>query len=341
MNRHAATTLTLPLADDLHVHLRQDDIASRVAPLVRSGGVGRCLVMPNTRPPIGSAGQALRYREELLAAEPQVEFLMSLFLGPDLTPDEVVRAADAGVCGVKCYPQGVTTHSEDGVSDLSRHDDIFAAMETAEMVLQLHGEMPSCPEKNICVMNAEEAFLPELERIHRKFPHLRVVMEHVSTRAAADLVGRLGDTVAATITPQHLELTVDDWAGKPHNFCKPVAKYPDDRAALRAAVREGNPKFFLGSDSAPHPRAAKEAAQAASGVFSSPLLLAYLADTFDRLGCLDRLRDFTSGFGSRFYGLAAAKGTVTLERRPQRVPDAYGDIVPFRAGEALEWSIAP
>jgi dihydroorotase len=172
-----------------------------------------------------------------------------------------------------------------------------------------------------------------------RFPNLRVVLEHVTTAGAVDFVANAGDRVAATITAHHLELTVDDWAGRNHNFCKPVAKYPRDRAALRRVVREGHPRFFLGSDSAPHPRSAKEAAAACAGVFTSPLLLPYLADAFERIDCLDRLTDFVSRFGRRFYGLSPAESEITLERRRRAVPATYGDVVPFRAGETLEWSI--
>jgi dihydroorotase len=179
-----------------------------------------------------------------------------------------------------------------------------------------------------------------VERLHAAFPRLKIVLEHVSTAAAVALVRRLGPMVAATITPQHLCLTVDDWAGRNHHFCKPVAKYPADRDALCAVVGEGHVRFFLGSDSAPHPRGAKECAQAHAGVFSSPLLLPYLADRFDEIGCLDRLPDFAARFGREFYGLPALDATVTLVRRPLCVPQDYGDIVPLHSGRMLRWQMA-
>jgi dihydroorotase len=331
--------LTLPLADDLHVHLRQDAMLRHVTPLVRAGGVGRCVVMPNTHPPVAVTTDAVRYRDELRAVEPRVEYLMTLYLTAALDPDEVKRAADAGITGVKCYPQGVTTGSDAGVEDLGAYDETFAAMAEAGLVLMLHGEMPSDASADICVLNAEPRFLPEVERIHREFPTLRVVLEHVTTADAVECVEGMGDTAGATITAHHLELTADDWAGRSHNFCKPVAKYPHDREALRRVVRDGHPRFFLGSDSAPHPKTAKECAEACAGVFTSPLLLPYLADSFDRMGCLDRLPGFVAENGRRFYDLPAAKETVTLERTSQAVPEAYGDVVPFRAGETLGWSI--
>lgn len=331
--------MQLPLLDDLHVHLRQGVMLRKVVPLTRAGGVGRCLVMPNTDPPVTTIESAMRYKRELEACNTDMDFLMTLYLCPDLRPEDMVAAKAAGVVGVKCYPQGVTTNSDWGVADLRVYDPLFAAMEKAGLLLLLHGEVPSQPEADICVLNAEERFLPEVERIHKQFPMLRIVLEHVTTREAVECVKGLGDTVGATITAHHLELTVDDWAGRNHNFCKPVAKYPHDREALRGIVADGHPRFFLGSDSAPHPRSAKEGACGCAGVFTAPLLLPYLADSFERLGFLDRLHDFACVFGHTFYGLPAPKGSVTLEKAEQMVPSEYGGVVPFRAGETLRWRI--
>ncbi|MCE9616288.1 MAG: dihydroorotase [Lentisphaerae bacterium] len=334
------TSLTLPLADDLHVHLRQGDVLRTVVPLLRAGGAGRVLVMPNTTPPVTSAGQAVAYRAELRAVAPDVDFLMTLYFTPALTPDEVRRAAAAGVVGIKVYPHGVTTNSASGVEDLLAFGPVLAAMEAADLVLELHGELPAHAGSDVCVLDAEERFLPTLRSLHDRYPRLRIVLEHVTTARAVDAVKSLGATVAATITAHHLDLMIDDWAGKNHNFCKPVAKYPSDRAALRAVVGEGHPRFFLGSDSAPHPRTAKECASACAGVFTSPLLLAYLADTFEGLGALDRLPAFASEFGCRFYRLPPARETIRLVREPQVVPPAYGGVVPYRAGATLNWRIA-
>ncbi|MDA0989606.1 MAG: dihydroorotase, partial [Verrucomicrobia bacterium] len=292
--------LTLPRADDLHVHLRQGAMMQLVVPLLRQGGIGRCLVMPNTKPPVDSVDAALRYRDELVAIEPAVDYLMTLYLTAALTPGDIKRAAAEGITGVKLYPRGVTTNSADGADDVGALDPVFGAMETADLVLEIHGEVPSLVGTDICVLNAEARFMPELKRIHHQFPGLRIVLEHVTSAAGVDAVIAAGDTVAATITAHHLDLMVDDWAGRNHNFCKPVAKTPLDREALRRVVCEGNPKFFLGSDSAPHPRDAKECAEACAGVFTSPFLMAYLADTFERLDALDRLADFSSTFGRTF-----------------------------------------
>ncbi len=339
LTRHAET-VTIPTADDFHVHLRQADMLRRVVPLVRAGGAGRCVVMPNTTPPVTVTEEALRYRDTLGALAPDTDFLMTLYLQPSLTPAAVRRAAAAGIFGVKCYPRGVTTNAERGIEDLDACAAVFAAMEEVGVALLLHGETPSDPDRDICILNAESTFLPELERLHARFPGLRIVLEHVTTAEAVACVKSLGDTVAATVTVHHLDLTVDDWAGRNHHFCKPVAKYPHDRDALRAVVREGHPRFFLGSDSAPHPRSAKEAACGCAGVFTSPLLLPYLADCLERIGALDRLHDFCCTFGHRFHGLPPPAGSVTLERVEQTVPAAFGDVIPFRAGQTLAWRLA-
>lgn len=329
----------MPLADDFHVHLRQGDVMEQVAPLVRDGGTGRCLVMPNTSPPVQTTTEALRYRDELTAACADVVYLPVLFLSGNLTSEEINTAADAGIVGVKCFPRGVT-NSEGGVSGLEGLDSILSAMQERGLVLEIHGELPRASGSNVTVMNAEQLFLETLLRIHERFPGLRIVLEHVSSADAVSCIKSLGENVAATVTPHHLELIVDDWAGRNHNLCKPVAKLPGDREAIREVVKAGHPRFFLGSDSAPHSRDAKECSVARPGIFTTPLLLPYLADCFDRIGCLDRLPYFASKFGREFYGLEPIEGTVTLEKSDQVVPDAYGSIVPFRSGETLHWRIA-
>jgi dihydroorotase len=331
--------MQIGLASDFHVHLRQGEMLAAVAPLVPGGGVGRCLVMPNTRPPLVGAADVVRYREALSAAMPGVDLLFSLYLSAGMTPQGLADAAAAGAVAVKCYPRGVTTNSAGGVEDLAGYADVFAAMESLGMVLQFHGEMPSSAGPDICVMNAEQRFLPELERIHAQFPRLKIVLEHVTSRAAVECVRGLGEQVAATVTVHHLDLTVDDWAINHHNYCKPPAKTPDDREALREVVCSGDPRFFFGSDSAPHPVAAKQTRGAAAGVFTSPYIMAYLADAFDRFGCLDKLAAFTSTNGCAFYGVAPVEGECTLTREPWKVPDEVAGVVPFRAGSTLQWRV--
>lgn len=331
--------IEMPVADDLHVHLRQDDLMHTVVPLINKGGVGRVLVMPNLKPVLKTTEQALNYKQQLLSIDGQIEYLMTLYLNSELTIAEIQKAAEAKIIGIKSYPRGVTTYSENGIENYENYYEIFAEMEKLGLILNLHGEVPSNAAKNICILNAEEKFLEHLEKIHKNFPKLKIVLEHITTAAAVTKVKELGSTVAATITPQHLDLTVDDWAGKNHNYCKPVAKYPSDREALRQVVQEGHPKFFLGSDSAPHLRSDKETACACAGIFSAPLLLPYLADTFEKLNCLAKLKDFCSTFGREFYNLPPLNRKITLKKLKQKVPAEYNHVVPYRAEEELNWSI--
>eukprot|EP00127_Corallochytrium_limacisporum_P006732 Clim_evm2s235 gene=Clim_evmTU2s235 len=337
--------LTIPTPSDFHTHLRQGDLTELVVPMLARSGMGRVQVMPNLKPPITSVAACVNYRNQLKAIDSNVEYIMSLYLGPELSPEVIKDAADKGIKCVKSYPRGVTTGSEQGIEDYKTYYPVFKAMEECNMILNLHGEIPTDADQDICVLSAEAAFLPHLEQLHRDFPNLKMVLEHATTADSVECVKRLGPNVACTITAHHLDLFIDMWAGRNHNFCKPVAKHPHDRKALQEAVKSGNPKFFLGSDSAPHPKSDKEAKIACAGVFTTPHLLCYLADTFERLGCLDKLQDFTSTFGSTFYDVKPLEGTVTLVRQPCRVPEEYpygngGDaVVPYRAGETLNWSV--
>jgi dihydroorotase len=331
--------ITLTVADDLHVHLRQDNLMQLVVPSIRQGGVGRVLVMPNLKPPIQTVAEAIDYKKQLQGLDPQVQYLMTLYLNQSLTVDEVKKAAEAGIVGIKSYPRGVTTNSESGIENYETYYPVFAAMQDLGLVLNLHGEVPSNHAHDVCILNAEEKFLVHLRKIHRDFPKLKIVLEHVTTEAAVQEVKALGKTVGATITAHHLDLTVDDWAGKNHNYCKPVAKYPHDRQALRKVIQEGHQKFFLGSDSAPHTKNTKETACACAGVYTQPLLLPYLATTFESLDCLEKLENFCSLFGRQFYGLQALEQKVILRRIKTKVPAQYGPVVPYRAQEELSWVI--
>ncbi|KAI9477460.1 dihydroorotase [Coemansia sp. RSA 1821] len=349
-------TITLPWASDFHCHLRQGTMMETVTPMVEQGGVRTVLAMPNLTPPLTKTQMALDYGKQLQKLAPNVHFILTLYLNPDLTPEEIAKAAASGITAVKVYPSGVTTNSDWGVLDLKQYYPTFAAMQEHNMVLCLHGECPSDSEKGICILNAEERFLATLQELHREFPKLRIVLEHATTKAAVDCVKSLGDTVACTITAHHLHITVDDWAGQPHHFCKPVAKYPTDRDALREIAVSGHPRFFLGSDSAPHPRKAKQGEKPAAGVFTTPLLIPLMATLFDKLGCLDKLEGFVSTNGRNFYQLPPATtsdGSITLTRTAGlQVPDTYvvqgsaanadgepDTIVPFMAGAQLAWSI--
>ncbi|CAD7957510.1 unnamed protein product [Amoebophrya sp. A25] len=338
--------LTLPLADDWHMHLRQGDMARVVVPLVRRAGVQRGIVMPNTIPAVTTTAMALDYRAELCELDDLVDYKMLLYLSPDLTPDDLQKGKDSGlVTGVKSYPRGVTTNSDAGVESYEQYYPQFRKMEELGLVLHLHGEVPG-----ECVMEAEGKFIGELEKLARDFPGLKIVMEHVSTKAAVEAVLRLGPNVAASVTAHHLDITIDQVVGCCHYFCKPVPKLPSDRNALRQVVFSGHPKFFFGSDSAPHPRSKKEGGVAAAGVYTGAAVIQYLAHIFGEARQLHRLPDFVGTFGATFLGhpLNLMTGPrMRIFKKVCLVPDTHGEeilgkenaVVPFRAGQVLDYQI--
>ncbi|KAF1832381.1 Dihydroorotase [Decorospora gaudefroyi] len=363
------TEIELPAAFDAHVHLRDGDMAELVARTIRMGGVNQVYVMPNLVPPITSVQQCLAYRARLQAIEPKVEYIMSLYLHEDITPEVIREAKQAGIMGVKSYPAGVTTNSSSGVIDYETFYPVFSEMEKQDMVLNLHGEVPSTPRHAhtsttttengsgaaITILNAEHAFIPTLLNLHSRFPRLRIILEHCSTASALAAVTSCGPTVAGTITAHHLSLVIDDWAGDPFSFCKPVAKTPEDRDSLLKAVVRGQGRFFLGTDSAPHPRSAKRGAdRVAAGVFSQPYALGYVLDALDagvRRGVLggdevgqEVLEGFFGGWGRAFYGIRDKSGErVLLTKDGVKVLDLLEgkggvEVVPFRKGEET-WSV--
>ncbi|KAH9898666.1 Dihydroorotase [Xylariomycetidae sp. FL2044] len=323
MHLKATERLELPPAADMHVHLRQGELMELVAPTLAQGGVDTAFVMPNLVPPLTAVDKVLEYKSQLQAIAPDVNFLMSLFLHPSVTPEIIEEAAKAGIAGVKMYPQGVTTNSESGVADVEAFYPTFAAMEKHDIVLNLHGEVLEAlaPEGT----TLEEAFLPTLKKVHERFPNLRIVLEHCTTAAAVEAVRACGPTVGATITAHHLYLTSHEACCDPFAFCKPIPKKPTDRDALVKAVVSGDPKFFFGSDSAPHPLHTKTSSAAPAqgkaktsppppaGVFTQPyatqLVLLGLEEAIDR-GVIpanavttDVLSGFLSRFARRFYKL--------------------------------------
>lgn len=314
--------------------------------------------MPNLVPPITTIKHCLSYRERLQELEPNVTFLMSLYLHPNISPETIIEAKKAGVTGVKSYPHGVTTHSEHGVMSYEAFYPVFAEMERQEMVLNLHGELPSTAGDDITVLTAEEAFLPTLLVLHKRFPRLRIILEHCTTAAAIEAVKSCGPTVAATITAHHLFLIVDDWAGDPHNFCKPVAKNPSDRRALLRTVVSGNEKFFFGTDSAPHPAETKRGDRSAAGVFTQPHAVSYVIDALEQAIVKDViqtsevtpevLEGFLGKFGRKFYKINDKKGERIVLRKPVKdveatlkSEDGSLEVVPFRRGKmtwGVEWA---
>lgn len=356
------TEINLGVTCDMHVHVRDGAMCEFVTPTIREGGISVAYIMPNLQPPVTTLERALEYRTFLENIAPKTTFLMSLYLCKDLSPELIHEAASKGVIqGVKCYPAGVTTNSAAGVdpNDFSVFYPVFKAMEEEDIVLNLHGEKPSVKdgEEDIHVMNAEESFLPALRKLHKDFPKLKIILEHCTTEAAINTIIDINKDVkditdvrvAATITAHHLYLIVDDWAGNPINFCKPVAKLPRDRRALVKAAISGKPYFFYGTDSAPHPLTSKARHMGVcAGVFSQSLAIPYIAQIFEEEGALNKLKGFASDFGLAFYNVQAnqlkSKDEVILYKGEQIVPQILAnqegiEIAPFRAGDKLNWSI--
>lgn len=277
---------------------------------------------------------------------------MSLYLHPDITEETIKEARAAGILNVKSYPAGVTTNSDSGVVSYEPFYPIFAEMERQNMILNLHGESPS--GHDITVLNAEEAFLPTLKELHRRFPNLRIVLEHCTTAAAIQAVKDCGPTVAATLTVHHLFLIVDDWAGDPHCFCKPVAKLPSDRRALLRTAVAGSEKFFLGTDSAPHPAQNKRGDKVAAGVFTQPYAVGLFLDALEmgvEKGVIapedvseEKIRGFVSEAGRRFYGIEDGGEKVVVRKAGLVIKDLLTsedgsvEVVPFRRKQST-WSV--
>lgn len=327
-------TFELPTPDDFHVHLRQGDLLKNYAKTV-AREFGRILVMPNTVPPISSAAAIEDYRKEIQSSAPELGLLMTFKLNAKYTPEDLKRMKLAGAVAGKYYPAGVTTNSEDGVSDFESILPVVSEMEKLGLVLCIHGEEPGA----FC-LDRERDFIHRVEFLAREFPRLKIVFEHLSTCAAVDAVFRLPENVAATITVHHLLHTLDDVVGgslMPHHFCKPLPKRPEDREALRKAAFSGNPKFFFGSDSAPHEKGRKEGPCGAAGVYSAPVAVPLLIEIFEHSGHLERLADFVAGFGAAFYGIPRPKTRVSYIEKPWTVPETVDGAVPLFAGKTLKW----
>jgi dihydroorotase len=339
--------LILTRPDDWHLHVRDGAVLADVLPFT-ARCFARAIIMPNLVPPVTTTEQALAYRDRILDALPagaRFQPLMTLYLTDNTPPAEIARAKASGhVHGIKLYPAGATTNSDSGVTDIRRCDAALAEMERQGMPLLVHGEVT---DDHVDIFDREAVFIDEvLAPVVARFPALKVVFEHITTSEAAAFVQQAPDTVAATITAHHLLLNRNHLlvgGVRPHNYCLPVLKRERHRQALVAAATSGNPKFFLGTDSAPHARSAKENACGCAGSFTAPAAIEIYAHVFEAAGRLDRLEAFASHFGADFYGLPRNRDTITLERRPWQVPASLpylGEaIVPFLAGERLEWSL--
>lgn len=341
-------TLRLRRPDDWHLHLRDGALLSAVLPHT-AARFARAVVMPNLSPPVTTAAAALAYRERILAALPagaRFEPLMTLYLTDNTPAAEIHRARDAGcIVGVKLYPAGATTNSDSGVTDLARCLAALAAIEEAGLVLQVHGEVTSSA---VDVFDRERIFIERvLAPVVERYPKLKIVLEHVTTADGVDFVRGARPGIAATVTPQHMLLNRNAlFSGglRPHHYCLPVLKAERHREAVCAAATSGDERFFLGTDSAPHTRRSKESACGCAGIYSAPVGIELYAEAFEAAGALARLEAFASEHGARFYGLPLNQDELVLERREWRPQAEYaaGDerLVPFRAGEAVAWSLA-
>ena len=342
------TSITLRRPDDLHLHLRDGESMRSVLPFT-AARFARAVIMPNLRPPVTTTAQAQAYRQRILAALPaQLTFepLMALYLTDRTEPAEVDRAKASGfIVGVKLYPAGATTHSDAGVTGIRRVDGVLARMEERELVLQVHGEVTD-PE--VDVFDREARFIDEvLAPLAARFPALRIVFEHITTRAAVEFVLGARPGIAATVTPQHLLMNRNAlFTGgiRPHHYCLPVLKSQSDREALLSAVASGDPRFFLGTDSAPHARSAKETTCGCAGIFSAHGAIELYAEAFESVGALPRLEAFASEHGADFYRLPRNSGRITLVKAPWEVPRSYPfgaeELVPLRAGEHIGWRLS-
>ena len=331
-------TLNSPL--DMHLHLRDGDMLKLTAPL--SADFAGAVIMPNLVPPVTTPEMLQAYARRIETAMDGATFAtyMTLFFTAMGEKELLAAKSTPGFFAFKLYPAGITTNSEGGVSDIAQADKTFRLMEELEIPLLVHGESHGF------VMDREEEFLAVYRHLATRYPKLKLSMEHITTAAALKLLDEFPN-ISATVTLQHLIITLDDVAGgalRPHLFCKPIAKRPHDRDALLRAALEGHPRLMFGSDSAPHPRCRKEACGCAAGVFTAPVALPKLAEIFAANGALDKLQDFVSGNACKIYNLAPPVKQVTLRETPMQVPANYRSfgqqVVPMYAGESISWSIA-
>ena len=335
----ASQTLTIRRPDDWHVHLRDGEMLTTVAPFT-ARQFARAIVMPNLAPPITTAAAASAYRDRIIeAAGPGFIPLMTCYLTDSISPDEVEKGhANAVWVAAKLYPAGATTNSASGVTDIRKIYPVLERMERIGMILCVHGEVT---DPDVDVFDREAVFIERvLENVVRDFPALKIVFEHITTAEATQFVEGSGSNIGATVTPQHLIINRNAlFAGglRPHAYCLPVAKREQHRLTVRKAATSGSANFFLGTDSAPHSRAAKESSCGCAGIFNAPYALETYAQIFEEEGALDNFEAFASLNGPHFYGLPVNDETVTLEKVDQPVPEEVDGLVPFQAGETLRW----
>ena len=341
-----APSLTLTRPDDWHLHVRDGEALLTVVPHT-AAQFGRAVIMPNLRPPVTTAAQAVAYGARIKAAVPAgmtFEPLMTLYLTDNLPPDEIKRAKDAGVVAVKLYPAGATTNSDAGVTDLRKTYSTLEAMQREGLLLLVHGEVTS---PDIDLFDREAVFIDtQLIPLRRDFPELKIVFEHITTKEAAHYVRDAGPFTGATVTAHHLlynRNAIFTGGIRPHYYCLPVLKRETHRLALVEAATSGNNRFFLGTDSAPHPAHLKEHASGCAGCYTAHAAIELYAEAFDTANALDKLEAFASFNGADFYGLPRNKGTITLVKESWTPPESFAfgeaELKPLRSGEALPWRL--
>ena len=341
------TQITITQPDDWHLHVRDGDkMAAVIGHTARQ--FSRAIIMPNLKPPVTTTEEALAYRDSISRSLPSgsdFQPLMTLYLTDNTPAEEIVRARESGaVFAVKLYPAGATTNADSGVTDLQNAEAALSKMEKTGMPLLVHGEVT---DPAVDIFDREKVFIDQqLIPLIKRHPALKVVLEHITTTDAVQFVSESGENIAATITPQHLLLNRNAMLVggiHPHNYCLPVLKRESHRQALVKAATSGNPKFFLGTDSAPHAKGDKESACGCAGIFSAHAALELYATAFDQAGALDKLEGFASHFGADFYGLPRNQKQITLVKEPWQIPDElpFGSqtLVPFFAGKTLEWAL--
>jgi dihydroorotase len=338
--------LTLIRPDDWHLHVRDGAALNVVVPHT-AAQFARAIIMPNLKPPVTTAAQALAYKQRILAAVPQgmaFEPLMTLYLTDNLDPAEIARANASGVVACKLYPAGATTNSDAGVTDLRKIYPVLEAMQREGVLLLVHGEVTT---SDIDLFDREAVFIERhLMPLRRDFPALKIVMEHITTSEAVQYVSAADSNLAATITVHHLlynRNAIFTGGIRPHYYCLPVLKRETHRQALVKAATSGDPRFFLGTDSAPHPAHLKEHATGCAGCYTAHAAIEMYAEAFDQAGALDKLEGFASGFGPDFYGLPRNTDRITLRRENWTPPESYAfgeaELKPLRSGESLPWRL--
>jgi len=341
------TQITITQPDDWHLHLRDGEALISVAPFT-ARQFARAIIMPNLNPPVTTVVHAVEYLDHILAAVDGTDFepLMTLYLTDNTSPDEIIAARKSCfIKAVKLYPSGATTNSDAGVTDIRLCDAALEEMQKARLPLLIHGEVTD-PE--VDVFDREKVFIDKtLQPLTQRFPELKIVFEHITTKEAADFIMQSGDNIAATITPQHLLFNRNamfQGGLRPHNYCLPVLKRDVHQQALLEVIRSGSNKFFLGTDSAPHSQRAKESACGCAGIFSAHAAIEIYTSIFEQQNALDKLEAFASFNGPDFYGLPRNQHSITLVKQDWKVPDHYplgeNTLVPFLAGQTINWKLA-